>query len=123
MTTIPLQEVSLSQATSITVDLPKHWKDIGYRGYYEFLASDNDFMVFRRYGTLNAGLLLYLQDQIAVHEGELRFLEDSHADTDAADVHNGSFQQDMVPERKVLLDKILAKVEEYSKSSVLSFFC
>jgi len=26
----------------------KPWKYVGYRGYTEFLVSDNDFLVFRR---------------------------------------------------------------------------
>lgn len=114
MTTIPMQSVTPSQRTSSTVDLPKYWKEIGYRGYSAFLASDNDFMVFRRYGTLNARLLLYLQDQIAVLEGDLEKLEAAHADPAAADVNNGSFRQDPIPGRKILLDKILEKVKEYS---------
>ena len=115
MTTIPLQAVASSTRTSSTTQLPKHWKEIGYRGYSAFLASDNDFMIFRRFGTLNARLLLYLQDQIAVLEGELEDLEATHADPAAADVNNGSFRQDPIPDRKVLLDEILGKVKEYSK--------
>ena len=72
-------------------------------------------MIFRRFGTLNARLLLYLQDQIAVLEGNLEDLEATYADPTAADVNNGSFRQDPIPERKVLLDEILGKVKEYSK--------
>jgi hypothetical protein len=47
---------------------PKPSKEIGYRGLSAFLASDSGFLIFRRFDTLNARLLLYLQDQIVVLE-------------------------------------------------------
>jgi len=48
-------------------------------------------------------------------EKELGELEFAHADPTAADVNNGSFRQDPLPEWKILLDKILEKVKEYSE--------
>jgi len=64
---------------------------------------------------LNVRPLLYLQDQIVILEKELGELEFAHADPTAADVNNGSFRQDPLPEWKILLDKILEKVKEYSE--------
>jgi hypothetical protein len=109
-----------SQTYQITVAVSqseetKYWKDVGYRGFSAFLASDDDFLIFRRFGALNARLLLYLQDEIVVLEEQLRRLEEKHAHPTAADIHNGSFRQEALPERKALLDTISKKVREYSK--------
>jgi hypothetical protein len=95
----------------------KPWKEIGYRGFSAFLASDNDFLVFRRFGAINARLLLYLQDEIAVLEQDLEHLEILHSQDSAIDIHNGSFRQETLPQRKKLLDTLLVKVKEYSTLS------
>jgi hypothetical protein len=95
----------------------KPWKEVGYRGFSAFLASDNDFLIFRRFGSVNARLLLYLQDEIAVLEKDLEDLEDVHARDSADDIHNGSFRQDVLPARTRLLESLNVKVRQYSKSS------
>ncbi|PSN71195.1 hypothetical protein BS50DRAFT_673814 [Corynespora cassiicola Philippines] len=93
----------------------KPWKTIGYRGFSAFLASDDDFLVFRQFGTLNARILLLLQDEIAELEKELEDVEECHSGPGSQDVHNGSFRQDPVLERKRLLNKIRIKVREYNE--------
>lgn len=93
----------------------KPWKEIGYRGFSAFLASDNDFLIFRRFGSLNARLLLFLQDQIAVLEEKLEKLEQKHMAEDAKDIHHGSFRHEVLPQRIMLLENIHQKVREYSK--------
>jgi hypothetical protein len=93
----------------------KPWKEIGYRGFSAFIASDNDFLIFRRFGSLNARLLLYLQDQIAVLEEKLGKLEEQHMLEEAKDIHHGSFRQEALPERTELLEAIHKKVRDYSK--------
>jgi hypothetical protein len=93
----------------------KPWKEIGYRGFSAFIASDNDFLIFRRFGSLNARLLLYLQDQIAVLEEKLGKLEEHHMSDEAKNIHHGSFRQEELPERTELLEAIDKKVREYSK--------
>mgnify|MGYP004501185465 CR=1 FL=1 len=100
--------------TATASEKTKYWKDVGYRGFSAFLASDDDFLIFRRFGALNARLLLYLQDEIVVLEERLRDLEERHAAPGAADIHNGSFRQEALPERRALLDLISMKVREYS---------
>jgi hypothetical protein len=95
----------------------KPWKSIGYRGFSAFLASDNDFLIFRRFGAINARLLLYLQDEICVLEKELEDLEDLHAQDDARDIHNGSFRHEELPARTKLLEALNVKVREYSKTA------
>jgi hypothetical protein len=92
----------------------KIWKEIGYRGLSAFLASDNDFLTFRRFGRLNARLLLYLQDEITVLEEKLEKLEEEHMVDSAEDVHHGSFRKEALPERKYLLEEIKVKILEYS---------
>lgn len=64
----------------------KPWKDVGFRGFAAFLASDNDFPVFRKFGVLNARLFLYFQDDIAVFEEELKDLEDQHTGLGTPDI-------------------------------------
>jgi hypothetical protein len=95
---------------------PKPWKEIGYRGFSAFLASDNDFLIFRRFGAINARLLLYLQDEIAILEEELEELETECMAKGAEDIHNGSFRQEALPERTGLLEALNVKVRQYSKS-------
>jgi hypothetical protein len=94
---------------------PKPWKEIGYRGFSAFLASDNDFLVFRRFGAINARLLLYLQDEIVVLEEELEELEAECMAKNADDIHNGSFRQEALPERTEILEALNVKVRQYSK--------
>jgi hypothetical protein len=93
----------------------KPWRDVGYKGYSAFLASDNDFMVFRRFDAINARLLLYLQDDIAVLEKKLEALEAEHMQGIPPDIHNGSFRQETLPDRTKLLDILNVKVRQYSK--------
>jgi hypothetical protein len=93
----------------------KPWKTIGYRGFSAFLASDNDFLIFRRFGALNARLLLFLQDEISSLEQHLDVLESSHSHSSARDIHNGTFRHDELPDRTRLLRQIHSKIREYSK--------
>lgn len=59
--------------------LKKPWKYLGYRAYSSFLASDDNFLVFRRFGNLNARVLLFLQDQICRFEERLEELDALHS--------------------------------------------
>jgi hypothetical protein len=92
----------------------KPWKYIGYRGFTTFLDSDNNFLVFRRYGVLNARLLLSLQDKIAVEEKKLQDLELKLSRKESEDVHNGSFRQEMFGEREDALNEIYKLIKEYN---------
>lgn len=101
----------------LTKRRPKPWKEVGYRGFSAFLDSDNDFLIFRRFGSVNTRLLLYLQDQIAVLETELEDLEELHAHENAVDIHNGSFRQEALPKRTTILEALNIKVRQYSEST------
>ncbi|KAH8724700.1 hypothetical protein GQ44DRAFT_617498 [Phaeosphaeriaceae sp. PMI808] len=93
----------------------KPWKKVGYRGFSAFLSSDNNFLIFRRFGSVNVRLLLYLQDEIAVLEKELEDLENFHAQDSATDIHNGSFRQEALPQRTKLLETLNVKVRQYNE--------
>ncbi|TDZ67894.1 hypothetical protein CTRI78_v002716 [Colletotrichum trifolii] len=49
----------------------KPWKHIGYKGYSEFVSSEDDFFLLRRFDTLNTRVALALQDEVSQLEEEL----------------------------------------------------
>ncbi|KAH7412513.1 hypothetical protein BKA64DRAFT_330380 [Cadophora sp. MPI-SDFR-AT-0126] len=93
------------------------WKYTGYKKYAWFLASDDDFLIFRRFGTLNARILLLLQDEICVAEAKLKSLDEEYSQKTAPRQHNGSFRKESVQqaERKNLLLEIKEKLKEYNE--------
>ena len=91
------------------------WKYTGYRKYSWFLASDDDFLIFRRFGTLNARIILAMQDDISVAEAKLQSLDDDASLKSAPRRHNGSFRREENQERKALITEIKEKLKEYSK--------
>ena len=109
----------VDQSTRIQQKRSKPWKEVGYRGFSAFIASDNDFLLFRRFDAINARLLLYLQDKIAVLEEELEDLENTNSREEAGDIHNGSFRREALPERTALLEELDVLVGRYSKSSTI----
>lgn len=92
----------------------KPWKYIGYKGYSDFIASDKNSLIFRRFGSLNVRVLLLLQDQICQLETRLEQLDAQHSKKSAEDIHNGSFRLEDVPERTELLLEIHVKLKEYN---------
>lgn len=92
----------------------KPWKFIGYNGYAQFIASDNDFLVLRRFGTLSTRVALSLQDEICELEERLEECDAVYSSRDAQDVNNGTFRDDL-PDRKELLRTIAKKISYYSK--------
>ena len=96
-------------------DNQKSWKYIGYRSFCEFVSSDEDFFVLRRFGTLSARVLLNLQDQLATLEGRLEGIEQQLRQRDTPDVNNGSFRQDSQAQRKDIISEAQRVLREYSK--------
>lgn len=92
----------------------KPWKYLGYRGYAEFLASDDDFLIFRRFDKLNARLALRLQDNICVLEEQLEEIDQRYSMKASKDWNNGTFRDDL-KDREELLDVLLKKLERYSE--------
>jgi len=92
----------------------KPWKYVGYRGYTEFLASENDFLIFRRFSTVSTRIALMLQHQVSVLEAKLDLLDVRYSKRDAVDVNNGSFRDDE-DDRLQVFEELRVKLLEYSK--------
>ncbi|KAF5026803.1 hypothetical protein F66182_1087 [Fusarium sp. NRRL 66182] len=95
--------------------LRKPWKFVGYKRYAEFIASDHDFRIFRRFDVLNARIALFLQDEISALEEDLAELDRACSRVGAPDVNNGTFRDDQVENRISLLETISDKLYHYNK--------
>jgi len=93
------------------------WKYVGYRRYTEFISSDNDLLIFRRFGSLNARVALRLQDKISELEQSLAHLDGEYSKRSAEPINNGTFRDD-TEERAALLDEITCHLGRYSKNPV-----
>ncbi len=91
----------------------KPWKYIGYRGYADFIASDDDFFVLRRFDALNARVALMLQDEISELEEELDMADKGYSDRNAEDLHNGTFRGEQ-EDRSVIVQTLAKKLRRYS---------
>jgi len=67
-----------SESSSVTGS--SEIQPVGYDRLSKLIASDNDFLVFRRFGELNVRNILYLQDQLSEITEELA-VEDAKLDT------------------------------------------
>ncbi|KAG8531369.1 uncharacterized protein KY384_002998 [Bacidia gigantensis] len=94
------------------IDL-KPWKYTGYQSLSRFLASDNDFFILRRFGTLTVRVLLRLQDQLVQLEERLAVIEHKLHRKEAPDVHNGTFREDTQLERTQVIDEAQGLLKEY----------
>src|ERR1700709_880850 len=83
----------------------KPWKYSGYKGYSEFLASETDFCIFRKFEVLNTRIALSLQDELSVLEADLDDLDKGYSRKNAGDINNGSFRNDR-EDRAELVSKI-----------------
>lgn len=91
----------------------------GYPALCRYIASDNDGFVFRRFGKLNARVLLNLQNQIEIEERNLESLDDRCAlDSDKYALLNSlAWDRDASnshPERSKSLERIQWLLQTYS---------
>jgi hypothetical protein len=100
-------------ALSVKEVQKKPWKYIGYKVFSQWIGSDADFFVLRRFDSLNARVILALQWELCALERKLNELDIIHSAPDAPDVHNGSFKWDD-PDRTELIGNIHKKLKEYS---------
>ncbi|KAI0441387.1 hypothetical protein F4803DRAFT_419542 [Xylaria telfairii] len=91
----------------------KQWKYVGYRGFCEFLASDNDFLVLRRFSRLSIRILLALQDELSELEKQLETLEQQLMHQQSPDIHNGSFRQETEHARLQLIREIDKRLRSF----------
>jgi hypothetical protein len=92
----------------------KPWKYIGYKGYSDFIASENDFLILRRFASVSARAALELQDKVVVLEEQLEGLDRELSRREMQDVNNGTFRDD-IPERKRVLRELREKIMQYSR--------
>jgi hypothetical protein len=123
---IPLDNLpSPGDAQSQTTNAPKSyvWKTHGYQDFSRWMASEDDFFVFRRFGSLNAGTILWMQYRISALEQKLEQLHQRIAESDPSqEWMNSSFEWDevMYPERTSIMAELSGLLLQYSKCVVYS---
>ncbi|MCJ1350419.1 MAG: hypothetical protein MMC33_000400 [Icmadophila ericetorum] len=103
--------VGASSPSKMEIDL-KPWKYKGYKIFSKVVASDNDFFLVRRFGNLNARVILSLQDQLSQLEEDLAALDNQFSSQDYEDLNNGSFRREPKPERAELINNIYLKLKD-----------
>lgn len=80
-----------------------------------WMSSDEDFFVLRKFETVGARVLLFMQDQIVALEEKLQQQDDDckKAAKDLAD--SGTFRQDRHPQRGKILHELSCMLERYRK--------
>jgi hypothetical protein len=93
------------------------WKFTGYRIFSRWMATDNAFLILRRFGNLNARIALSMQDDIVQLEEKLDAIEKILCSKDQDwRLNNGSFREDPISARRELIKKELPqKLAEYSQ--------
>jgi hypothetical protein len=103
------------------------WKYLGYRVFSRWASSEKAFLIVRQFSTLNARIILSLQDDISLLEEQLDVIERSlsrYSNDANEDHHNGSIRRDFHVDRKIILEKIYLALEKYSElSSSTSAIC
>ena len=92
----------------------KPWKYIGWRGFARFAASDDDFLVLRRFDVSTVRILLSMQDGIVRLEEELSKGDDECSRVNAPDINNGTFRDDPRDDRRRLIADLKTALVEYS---------
>jgi hypothetical protein len=85
----------------------------GYPRLAAFLDSDENFMLYRRFGFLHARLLLYKQDELRRLEMELDNMDQTDAKENPIILQSRRKDDAEVGERKKLLQTIDLKLKEY----------
>ena len=98
----------------------KNWMYVGYRGASQWMASDNDFFVVRRFATLNTRMLLTKQTQIYKLEQQLNDLEKPWHDIHSVKDHDNSTVMNDIYERERILENLWKKLKDYSMKLPLS---
>ncbi|CZR63284.1 uncharacterized protein PAC_13181 [Phialocephala subalpina] len=90
------------------------WKYTGYRGYSSWVASSDTFFHVRKFATLNARVILQLQDDICVLEEKLQILDEIYSSKESGIINNGSFRDDKQMERVETMNDLKQKLLEYN---------
>jgi hypothetical protein len=118
---IPLQNTSAHRSThgpTTSASNEPAYKAQGYQAFSKWMASDNDFFVFRRFESLNANTILWMQYRIAELEARL---EQLHKEVETSEkshnLRNSSFKWDETwrPERTVIMGELSGLLLQYSE--------
>ena len=94
----------------------KSWRYIGYKGFCEWSATTDDFLVIRRFDSLAIRAIFLLQWEITKLESELAKMDETSMYGPVPDDSNGSFERDF-PNRQRQIRTIKEKLEEYCEFS------
>ncbi|KAE8443151.1 hypothetical protein EG329_002320 [Mollisiaceae sp. DMI_Dod_QoI] len=87
----------------------------GYPRLAAFLDSDENFMLYRRFGFLQARILLYKQDELRELEEELDGMDNRDAKTRARKLKSRERDDAQCEDRKILIAKITRTFNEYAE--------
>lgn len=79
----------------------------------EWMASDTDFFIIRRFEVLNARIILKLQTEICALESHLTYLDRISKYNEAGSAPRSFLEDD--EERTDLLERLEKKLDHYSK--------
>jgi len=100
--------------------LKKPWKFEGYPGFSKWMASSEDFLIFRRFNDLNVRAMLLMQDRIARKEEELEKIdEDARMGPDDLG-DSSSLRNEPQKDREKILDGLIPMLQKYNEY-MLSF--
>lgn len=92
----------------------KPWKQLGYPSFSKWMSSSDDFLVLRRFSTLNVRVLLLLQDRIVRLERDLGRYDEAARQAPDEFANSGSFRLDAWEDRKIIMNQLLPLLEQYS---------
>jgi hypothetical protein len=97
------------------------WKYDGYKAFSEWMASENDFFLFRRFESLNANTILYLQHRISGLENRLHEIHRTVEESTEEKWKNSSLGWDAnhMPERLQIMDELSCLLLHYSKHKMI----
>jgi hypothetical protein len=99
----------------VNADVPKYYKEFGYRAFSQLIASEQTFFMVRRFGALNARVALCLQDKITKLSDKLDEYDEDNADPYVGDVNNGTFREEHDTRRTELIEgELLDSLTKYS---------
>jgi hypothetical protein len=95
---------------------------VGYRDFSRWVASDQAWFITRRFSTLNARIILRLQDNVVELEKKLNKLDLQYSQSsdimgDNDETHNGSFRLEAFNDRKKVIKDLAEALREYSERS------
>jgi hypothetical protein len=120
---VPLQNMSasrISNGQTSTSTKPAYLAQ-GYQEFSRWMASEDDFFVFRRFESLNASTILWMQYRISELEEKLQQIHEDIEKSEKADnLKNSSFKWDEKwrPERSKIMAELSGILLQYSMYKV-----